>query len=207
MRTVLRYTAIASVLLLSACNPRVAAGSSSATPSTDSKGGASVAVGPGPQAHYTAQSQPAAGSCHYQHEGSEPLPDRSCTPGATSPAVTQADLSSTICRSGYTKTVRPPVSVTRKEKTANAASYGFAGNMHLAEYDHLISLELGGDPNDPKNLWVEPPGPGQRGTYNEKDTVEAKLHTAVCSGKVRLAAAQDAIAGDWTTALASLGLK
>ena len=28
--------------------------------------------------------------------------------------------------------------------------------MGDAEYDHLISLQLGGDPNDYRNLWVEP---------------------------------------------------
>jgi hypothetical protein len=36
--------------------------------------------------------------------------------------------------------------------------------------------------------------------------VEATLHTAVCNRKVTLTAAQKAIATDWTTALANLGL-
>lgn len=36
--------------------------------------------------------------------------------------------------------------------------------------------------------------------------METKLHTAVCAGKVTLAAAQKAIVTDWTTALGSLGL-
>ncbi|MFE2103785.1 hypothetical protein [Streptomyces sp. NPDC059468] len=36
--------------------------------------------------------------------------------------------------------------------------------------------------------------------------VASKLHTAVCSGKVTLAAAQQAIVSDWTTALTRLGL-
>ncbi|WP_406505455.1 hypothetical protein [Streptomyces sp. NBC_00212] len=44
------------------------------------------------------------------------------------------------------------------------------------------------------------------GPNNPKDSVESKLHTAICSGKVPLAAAQKAIATDWTTALAILGL-
>lgn len=76
-------------------------------------------------------------------------------------------------------------------------------------YDHLISLQLGGDPNDPRNLWVEPPDPGHKkggGVNNAKDPVETKLHTAVCSGKVTLGAAQKAIVTDWTTALSTLGL-
>jgi hypothetical protein len=36
--------------------------------------------------------------------------------------------------------------------------------------------------------------------------VEAELHTAVCDGKVTLTAAHQAIASDWTTALAKLSL-
>ncbi|MGW7405964.1 hypothetical protein ACWGI9_19905 [Streptomyces sp. NPDC054833] len=78
--------------------------------------------------------------------------------------------------------------------------------MGDAEYDHVISLQLGGDPNNPRNLWVQPPDPGHRtggGVSNAKDPVETRLHTAVCSGKVTLAAAQRAIVTDWTTALSS----
>lgn len=65
------------------------------------------------------------------------------------------------------------------------------------------------DPNDPRNLWVEPPDPGHKagsGVNNRKDPVETKLHTAVCVNKVTLAAAQRAIVADWTTALSTLGL-
>jgi hypothetical protein len=172
--------------------------------------GRSIAVGAGPQKSYTVQQQPPAGSCHYRAEKGEPLEDPVCTPGAVSPAVTQANLKSTICRKGgYTAGIRPPVSVTGKEKELNAASYGYTGRMGDAEYDHLISLQLGGDPNDSRNLWVEPPDPGHKaggGVNNKKDPVETRLHTAVCAGQVTLAAAQRAIATDWTTALSRLGL-
>ncbi|MFH7340787.1 hypothetical protein [Streptomyces sp. KHY 26] len=44
------------------------------------------------------------------------------------------------------------------------------------------------------------------GRLGLKDPVETKLHTAVCSGKVTLRAAQQAIVTDWTTALSKLGL-
>ncbi|MFJ2841679.1 hypothetical protein ACIPD2_08330 [Streptomyces griseofuscus] len=175
-----------------------------------SAGAAKIPVGAGPQKTYTLQQQPAAGSCRYRTEKGEPLEDTSCTPGATSPAVTQANLAATICRKGgYTKGIRPPESVTGAEKQANASSYGYTGLLGDAEYDHLISLELGGDPNDARNLWVEPPDPGHRagsGVNNKKDPVESKLHTAVCSGKITLRAAQQAIVTDWTTALSKLGL-
>jgi hypothetical protein len=72
----------------------------------------------------------------------------------------------------------------------------------------LISLELGGDPNDPRNLWVEPPSPDHKagsGPNNPKDSVENKLHSLICSGAVGLTDAQNAIAADWTTALAAVG--
>jgi hypothetical protein len=99
--------------------------------------------------------------------------------------------------------------VTGKEKRLNAKSYSYSGSMSDAEYDHLISLQVGGDPNDPRNLWIEPADPGHKrgsGVNNLKDPVETKLHTAVCARKVTLAAAQKAIATDWTTALNTLGI-
>ncbi|MFF7358345.1 hypothetical protein ACFZA1_37820 [Streptomyces filipinensis] len=124
--------------------------------------------------------------------------------------MTQANLKSTVCRKGgYTSGVRPSAYVTGKEKRLNAASYGFTGYMGDAEYDHLISLQLGGDPNDPRNLWVEPADPDHRkgaGVNNKKDPVETKLHTALCAGKITLAQAQQAIVTDWTTALSTLHL-
>ncbi|MET9792284.1 hypothetical protein [Streptomyces canus] len=202
-------------LLLAGCSP-VSLGTSTSSgtqsPVTGAPTGSAraIAVGAGPQKYYTVQKQPAAGSCHYRYLKGEPLEDPTCTPGAISPAVTQANLASTICRKGgYTSGVRPSTYVTGKEKKLNAASYGFTGRMGDAEYDHLISLQLGGDPNDYRNLWVEPADPGHKkgsGVNNAKDPVETKLHTAVCKGTVTLAAAQQAIVTDWTTALSTLHL-
>ncbi|MGY1503731.1 hypothetical protein ACW4TU_45470 (plasmid) [Streptomyces sp. QTS52] len=204
-------------LVLAGCSPTslggsVPSGSASGAAEPSGAGGAgrAIAVGAGPQKHYTVQKQPAAGSCHYRYLKGEPLEDPRCTPGAVSPAVTQSNLKSTICRKGgYTSSIRPSTYVTGKEKKLNAASYSFTGRMGDAEYDHLISLQLGGDPNDYRNLWVEPADPGHKkgsGVNNLKDPVETKLHTAVCKGTVTLAAAQKAIVTDWTTALIRLGL-
>lgn len=56
---------------------------------------------------------------------------------------------------------------------------------------------------------VEPPSPGHQpgsGPTNPKDAVQNKLHQALCAGQVTLARAQQAIATDWTTALAALHL-
>jgi hypothetical protein len=152
------------------------------------------------------QAQPAPGSCHYRYSGAYPLPDPRCTPGAISPQVTQANIATTICRSGYTATVRPPEHVTEPEKLASAAAYSYSGPLHTAEYDHLISLELGGDPNDPANLWVEPNDrPGATTTYNTKDTLENTLNRLVCSGEMSLATARRAIATNWVAAYARYG--
>ncbi|WP_369253856.1 hypothetical protein [Streptomyces sp. R35] len=147
--------AATSVLLASVfvagCSPASLGGTStspSGTPAagpsgTGAAGGApgrAIAVGAGPQETYTVQQQPDAGSCHYQYEKGEPLEDPKCTPGAISPAVTQANLKSTICRKGgYTSGIRPSTSVTGKEKELNAASYGYKGELGDAEYDHLLS--------------------------------------------------------------------
>ncbi|CAM5495279.1 MULTISPECIES: hypothetical protein [Streptomyces] len=195
---------------------RESAGASGAAPvrsAASGSGGAAaslIAKGPGPQAHYTVQAQPAPGMCHYRTVHGQPLQDASCTPGALNPDVTQATLKTTVCRTGgYTSKIRPPVSVTSVEKAANARSYGYTAGLHDAEYDHLVSLELGGDPNDARNLWVEPPSPGHTpgsGPNNPKDAVENKLHQSLCSGQITLDQAQQAIATDWTTALATLHL-
>ncbi|MEU1624693.1 hypothetical protein ABZ746_04970 [Streptomyces sp. NPDC020096] len=134
-----------------------------------------------------------------------PLPDPSCQPGAYNPAVTQSTINSTICVSGWTSTVRPPASYTNALKVKQIAQYGYS-DTNTADYeeDHLVPLELGGAPKDPKNLWPEPRyGSGNAGS---KDQVENKLKRAVCNGTVTLDAARGAIATDWTTALANLGL-
>jgi hypothetical protein len=180
-------------------NPTTTTTAAPTSTSTTSPTG--VQVGPGPQSAYSVEPQPAPNSCHYTYVGSEPLPDGRCTPGAINPQVTQGTINATICRSGYTSTIRPPETVTEKEKTTSAAAYGYTGSFHTAEYDHLISLELGGDPNDPANLWVEPNDkPSATSTANTKDLIENKLNELVCSGQITLAAAQQEIATNWIAA-------
>ena len=137
------------------------------------------------------------GPCRARHHGE--LPDRSCTPGAIDPAVTQANIGSTICRSGYTTTVRPPESQTEKFKW-DVAEPAYGQHDVSGELDHEIPLELGGA-NDARNLWVE-----AGSIPNPKDAVEDALNRAVCDGKVKLRAAQAAIAKNWRTAEAALGL-
>jgi hypothetical protein len=162
--------------------------------------------GPGPQSTYTVQPQPPAGSCHYSYQGSYPLPDPHCTPGSLNPQVTQSTIGSTICRSGYTSSIRPPESVTDKEKQGSASAYSYTGSFSTGEYDHLVPLELGGDPNEAANLWVEPNDrPNATSTANSKDVLENRLNSRVCSGQMSLAAAQQAIASNWVSAYQTYG--
>jgi hypothetical protein len=176
-------------------------GSSTTTTSPPVASSSGIQVGPGAATTYTVQPQPAASSCHYTYVSAFPLPDRRCTPGAINPEVNQSNIASTICRSGYTSTIRPPEDVTEKEKDGSAAAYGYTGSLHTAEYDHLISLEIGGDPNDAANLWVEPNDKANAtSTANTKDILENKLHRLVCSGQITLATAQAAIATNWVVA-------
>ena len=137
-------------------------------------------------------------SCHVRDGGK--LPDRACTPGSIDPAVTQKDIRSTICKSGWTATVRPPESQTEYAKYHVAYPAYRIKHSAVSELDHLVPLELGGS-NDITNLWPEV---GKQ--PNPKDKVENALNRAVCDGKVSLTAAQNAIASDWITAEARLGL-
>jgi len=127
------------------------------------------------------------------------LPNKNRTPGATNPDVTQANIHQTICVSGWTDTVRPPSSYTTNLKKQQLGEYHYK-EKRLAEYeeDHLISLQLGGHPTDPKNLWPQPYRT-QCGA-RVKDVVETKLKRMVCDGKLTLAEAQKAIATNWIAA-------
>ena len=138
------------------------------------------------------------GPCQARDHGR--LPDRRCTPGAVDPAVTQADIGTTICVTGYTERVRPPESQTEDFKFSRAyPAYGIASGT-TSELDHLVPLELGGA-NDAANLWPE-----AGSLPNPKDAVENALKAAVCAGQVSLARAQRAIARDWETAETRLDL-
>jgi len=128
------------------------------------------------------------------------LPDPSCTPGVTNPDVTQANIMGTICKSGYTSTIRPPASYTTKLKKGQIIEYGFTDtNTKDYEEDHFISLELGGSPDSPQNLWPEPPG-----APNEKDRVENYLHKQICNGGMTLEEAQKEITTNWYTVYKSI---
>jgi hypothetical protein len=152
-----------------------------------------------------------------------PIPRADLFPGAANPAITPANMNQNICRKGWsTSSIRPPSSYTTALKKTQMHSLNYtranplrqmktkdgkttrpdltrcidrSANASCYEEDHLISLEIGGDPRSPDNLWPEP----WFGNWNAhmKDVLENKLHRMVCDGQIPLRAAQKAIASDW----------
>ena len=107
------------------------------------------------------------------------------TPGVLNPDVRQETIGETVCKRGWTRTVRPPTSYTNELKLRQMQEYGVGGAPSGYQEDHLISLELGGHPTDPRNLWPEPyPRAGA------VDRIENELHGKVCDGSLDLREAQ-----------------
>jgi hypothetical protein len=135
----------------------------------------------------------------------QPLPDQGCTPGGIDIQIGVGQ----ICSSSWsTSFVRPPQSITAPaKKQAIAAYHNYAGSSTSPyEFDHLVPLELGGN-SVTANLWPEENIGGTSAfILNAKDQVENDLHSAVCHGHITLASAQQAIATNWTTAEAALGV-
>jgi hypothetical protein len=107
------------------------------------------------------------------------------TPGVLNSNVTQATIAHTICRKGWTRTIRPPSTYTSTLKVEQMREYGVGGDPSGYQEDHLISLELGGHPTDRRNLWPEP-----NPHATEVDRIENELNRLVCSGEITLAEGQ-----------------
>jgi hypothetical protein len=120
-----------------------------------------------------------------QHAPPAVVADPVRTPGVLNPDVTQATIADTICKRGWTRTIRPPTAYTDALKRTQMREYGLAGPLSRYQEDHLISLELGGHPTDTRNLWPEPYPRAAR-----VDTIENELNAGVCSGALSLDSAQ-----------------
>jgi len=127
------------------------------------------------------------------------LPDASLTPGAVDPSVTPHNLQSTVCVKGYTARVRPDKRVTNQLKREQMRQYRYAdANPQHYEEDHLIPLNIGGSPTDPKNLWPQP-REGEWGA-EQKNDLEFVVYKMVCQGELPLALAQQRISRNWIEA-------
>lgn len=138
------------------------------------------------------------------------LPNPRLTPGSINPDANQDNLATTVCLSGWTKKIRPPSAYTSALKLVQIIEYGYTDRSpeHYQE-DHLVPLELGGAPRDPRNLWPQPNdsrlSDGTPVGSAAKDGLEDYLHGAVCAGAMSLDDAQRLIAGDWVAAWNSAG--
>ncbi len=109
------------------------------------------------------------------------------------PTVTQATIRETICAYGWTKTVRPPYSVTNRIKSELLRRVGLTdADKSRFELDHIIPLSLGGAPSDVRNLRLQP-----WTEAGEKDQLEACLPRLVCDGRLTLDQARRAIWTNW----------
>jgi len=115
----------------------------------------------------------------------EVYPRADLNPGLPNPDITQDNIAETICNKNWkTSSIRPPASYTTRIKIKQITEYGFNDtNTRDYEEDHIISLENGGHPRDPKNLYPEAYDTevnGQRVGAREKDQVENYVHNGIC---------------------------
>jgi hypothetical protein len=150
---------------------------------------------PNPTPAPTPTPTPGDDQCHATSDG---RPDPTCTPGVISADVTQANIGTTICTKGFASKVRPDSGYTESLKKQQMKEYGYTGPISgragKYEEDHFLPIELGGSPTDSRNLWPEK---GGLPTPNHKDKVEDAANKAVCSSKMPLASAQQAMVENW----------
>ncbi len=112
------------------------------------------------------------------------------------PDVVPATISTTICRTGWTQTVRPYVADMKLIKAEMLAAIGEPiERRNQYELDHKIPLALGGAVIDRRNLALQPIDEAR-----EKDAIETCLSSLVCQGKIDLDDAQSAIWENWRKA-------
>ena len=116
-------------------------------------------------------------------------PDPAITPGAAVAVPVES-----VCRD-----VVEGEGVDRSMALEVFRAYGIRNpEPNAYELDYSIPPELGGT-SDPRNLWPQPYA-GNAWNANAKDALEARLRHLVCTGEVRLEAAQQALAKDWIEA-------
>jgi hypothetical protein len=143
-------------------------------------------------------------SDHTVKNGFAVIPRHDLTPGATDDRVTQSSIADTICSDDWVAENMPPPGYMTPTKTKQIAAYGYSTyTIEDFALDHLVPLELGGDPTALANLWPEP-WEAKAGKLvpkgwgaETKNALEAYLHAAVCNGRMSLTDAQTAISGDW----------
>lgn len=128
-------------------------------------------------------------------DGRLPPPD---VRGSIDARITQGNIGRTICRPGYSRSMRPSYGVTGPLKRRMMQAQYPDGRLADYELDHLIPISLGGAPFDAGNLWLQP----RRGQANadDKNALAFVLWRLVCEHRLPLATAQRAISRDWLAA-------
>jgi len=110
--------------------------------------------------------------------------------GDVTPGVVLTSSAADVCTLGWAGKHRH--GLTAAQKATILKAYGYPAGQRVAEYDHLISLELGGG-NSTLNIFPMV----DRAEAQRKDLLEGKLNRLVCSGKLGLPEAQDRIRTYW----------
>lgn len=112
---------------------------------------------------------------------------------ALNPDVTPETIQQTICRKGYTKTIRPSSTYT------NGIKFRLMRGAEIDEslankyaLDHIIALAIGGSPGSLENLQLMTAKENSR-----KARIEVKLQCLVCTGQVPLDVAQEKMYTNW----------
>lgn len=133
------------------------------------------------------------GAIHLRPADVRYLPDPKQTPGAVI-AVTAEQ----VCVPGYATKARGSLSDATKREVCRRYGLHYPLPHGKYEYDHFVSIELGGDPKNANNIWPQ----SYAGLWNahQKDALEDRLHKLVCDGTITLAEAQREIRADWVAA-------
>ncbi|MFZ0089985.1 MAG: hypothetical protein WAL63_10785 [Solirubrobacteraceae bacterium] len=134
-------------------------------------------------------------TCHDRHYADGAIgADPRCTPGALNRAAL-AHPRKTICRRRYLAKLEAPEAGLRRLKIAMMITYGSAGAPSTYVLGHVVPVQDGGSPADPKNVW-----PilryGWGGALTQAVVANA-VHALICAGTVTVRHAAQILEGDW----------
>ena len=133
-----------------------------------------------------------------------PLPDRRRTPGAIDPAISQANIASTICDPDFLAARSPRPSWTAAARRRLAGILFPGQSPENFALDQLVPISLGGAPTDARNLWLQT-WTGEQSAAR-KDALEQELHRMVCDHRLSLISAQQMVARDWIDTARRVGM-
>jgi len=123
-------------------------------------------------------------------------PDPALAPGVVNAKVTQENISETICNLRWLAKTKPSRRFTEnlKRKQLKAWKYDDRNVKNYVE-DHVIPIEVGGHPTDPRNLW--PQSTTTAWNAATKDKLEEYVSREVCAERMPLKDAQAAFQKGW----------